>query len=108
MAQDAPARRRRSADTESPGGTTVTRTRKRAPLLLPAVPLADVVVLPQMIVPLHLDSWSHVRAVEMALLGDRQIFLLPRAAEGDTTDDFSPGRIGLVATVEESRPSRRG
>src|SRR5438094_520870 len=80
----------------------------RPPLTLPAVPITDVVVLPQMIVPLHLDTWAHVRAVEVAMLGDRQIFLLPRSGQGDEADAHTPGRIGLIATVEESRPSRRG
>src|SRR5439155_11451570 len=54
------------------------------------------------------DTWAHVRAVEVAMLGDRQIFLLPRSGQGDEADAHTPGRIGLIATVEESRPSRRG
>src|SRR5689334_9857122 len=86
-------------------------------LTLPAVSILDVVVLPQMMVPLHLDSWSQVRAVEMAMLGDRQVFLVPYTAAdgagqpaegGPEAESLTPGRIGLIATVEESRPSRRG
>src|SRR2546428_10838082 len=73
---------------------------------LPAVPLTDVIVLPQMIVPIHLDAWADLQAVEQAMMGDKRIFLAPQntSAEGD-----APLReIGVVATVEESRPSRRG
>jgi len=75
---------------------------------LPAVPLPEAVVLPGMIVPLHLDTWAYVRAVEVALLGDKRILLLPRRANEEQPVEESVGRIGLIATVEESRPSRRG
>ncbi|MBM2810869.1 MAG: ATP-dependent protease La [Chloroflexi bacterium] len=80
--------------------------------MLPAVPLPDAVVLPGMIVPLHLDTWSHVRAVEMALLADKRIFLVPKRTNmnGDSSAiaEDALGPIGVIATVEESRPSRRG
>jgi ATP-dependent Lon protease len=75
---------------------------------LPAIPLPEAVVLPGMIAPLHLETWSHVQAVEVALKGDKQIFLVPRRSEGDGTGPGGLAHIGVIATVEESRPSRRG
>jgi ATP-dependent Lon protease len=77
-------------------------------LHLPALPLPEMVVLPDMVSPIHLDRWSHVQSVEVALLADKQIFLLPTKAEEDTIEPDSIGRVGLIASVEESRPSRRG
>ncbi len=77
-------------------------------LHLPALPLLEVVVLPDMVSPIHLDRWSHVRAVEVALLADKQILLLPMKGGEDTIGPEEVGRVGLIATVEESRPSRRG
>ncbi len=77
-------------------------------LHLPAIPLLEAVVLPDMVSPIHLDRWTHVRAVEVALLADKQILLLPVKGEDDTIGPNDVGRIGLIATVEDSRPSRRG
>ena len=98
--------------TEENPGTTRRRTKSSPPkpltvtVELPAIALTDSVVLPQMIVPLHLDAWAQVQAVEMALLGDKRIFVAPRSGEGEDAETI--GRIGVIATVEESRPSRRG
>ena len=78
------------------------------PRALPAIPLPEAVVLPGMIAPLHLETWAYVRAVEVAMLADRHIFLVPRRSHEEGTSPESLGRIGVVATVEESRPSRRG
>jgi len=75
---------------------------------MPAIPLPEAIVLPQMLIPLHLETWSFVRAVEEALLGDKRIFLFPNPGDDDPRDGELPGRIGVIATVEESRPSRRG
>ncbi|HZT08000.1 MAG TPA: endopeptidase La [Chloroflexota bacterium] len=77
-------------------------------LTLPAIPLPDAVVLPGMIVPLHLETWAYVRAVEVALLADKRILLIPRRARDEGPIDPEANHVGLVATVEESRPSRRG
>ncbi len=75
-------------------------------LEVPALPVTDVVVLPQMIVPLHLDAWASIQAVEMAMMADKRICLVPRRGEGELRETLGP--IGMLATVEESRPSRRG
>src|SRR5438094_7857342 len=75
---------------------------------IPAIPLPEAVVLPGMIAPLHLETWAYVRAVEVAMLGDKRIFLVPRRSHEEGTSPESLGRIGVMATVEESRPSRRG
>ncbi|OGG46593.1 MAG: endopeptidase La [Candidatus Handelsmanbacteria bacterium RIFCSPLOWO2_12_FULL_64_10] len=73
---------------------------------LPAIALTDSVVLPQMIVPIHLDAWAPIQAIEMAMLADKRVYVAPRTQEGE--DPEAIGRIGVIATVEESRPSRRG
>jgi ATP-dependent Lon protease len=75
---------------------------------LPAIPLPEAVVLPGMIVPVHLDTWAYVRAVEVALLGDKRILLIPQHARDEETAAAAVDHIGLIANVEESRPSRRG
>jgi len=75
---------------------------------LPAIPLPEAVVLPGMIVPLHLETWAYTRAVEVAMLADKRIFLVPRRSHEEGTSPESLGRIGVTAVVEESRPSRRG
>ncbi len=77
-------------------------------LHLPAIPLLEAVILPDMVSPIHLDRWTHVRAVEVALLADKQILLLPVKGDDDSIGPNEVGRVGLIATVEESRPSRRG
>jgi ATP-dependent Lon protease len=73
---------------------------------LPAVALTEVVVLPQMILPIHLDAWADIQAVEMAMLSDKRIFLAPHNQDSEESAVIT--NIGVVATVEESRPSRRG
>src|SRR4051812_4084404 len=75
---------------------------------IPAIPLPEAVVLPGMIVPLHLEAWAYVRSVETALLGDKRILLIPRRNRDEEPLASTVGKIGLIATVEESRPSRRG
>jgi len=75
---------------------------------IPAIPLPEAVVLPGMIVPLHLETWAYVRSVETALLGDKRILLIPRRNRDEEPLASTVGKIGLIATVEESRPSRRG
>jgi ATP-dependent Lon protease len=43
---------------------------------LPVLPLRDIVVFPQMIVPLFVGRDKSVAALESAMLGDKTVFLL--------------------------------
>ena len=66
----------------------------------PVLPLRDIVVFPQMIVPLFVGRDKSVAALETAMTGDKEIFLV---AQLDPAED-DPGRddlydIGVVATV---------
>ena len=68
--------------------------------LLPVLPLRDIVVFPQMIVPLFVGREKSVKALEAVMLGAKTIFLLSQKnpadedpGEGDLYD------VGTVATV---------
>ncbi len=67
---------------------------------LPVLPLRDIVVFPQMIVPLFVGRDKSVQALEAAMLGDKTVFLLSQKNPGDE----DPGAedlydVGTVATV---------
>ena len=66
----------------------------------PVLPLRDIVVFPQMIVPLFVGRDKSVAALEEAMAGDKEIFLV---AQLDPSED-DPDRdqlydLGVVATV---------
>ena len=66
----------------------------------PVLPLRDIVVFPQMIVPLFVGRDKSVAALEAAMAADKEIFLV---AQLDPSND-DPGRddlydLGVVATV---------
>ncbi|MFQ3596685.1 MAG: LON peptidase substrate-binding domain-containing protein, partial [Sphingomonadaceae bacterium] len=67
---------------------------------LPVLPLRDIVVFPQMIVPLFVGREKSVKALELAMQGDKTIFLLSQK----NPSDEDPGQqdlydMGTVATV---------
>ena len=66
----------------------------------PVLPLRDIVVFPQMIVPLFVGREKSVRALEAVMHGDKQVFLLSQLNPADE----DPGReelyeVGTIATV---------
>jgi len=68
--------------------------------LLPLIPMRDVVVLPDMTMPLFVARARSLRAVERAMAGDRRVFLVTQ--RGETTDLPSAAdlfEIGVVATI---------
>ena len=70
------------------------------PRTLPVLPLRDIVVFPQMIVPLFVGRDKSVAALEAAMLGDKTVFLLSQKNPGDE----DPGAadlydVGTIATV---------
>ncbi|OGO90992.1 MAG: endopeptidase La [Coxiella sp. RIFCSPHIGHO2_12_FULL_44_14] len=67
---------------------------------LPLLPLRDVVVFPHMVIPLFVGRAESIKALEVAMGGDKQIFL---AAQRDPNLD-SPGQkdiyeVGTVASI---------
>ncbi|WEK43450.1 MAG: endopeptidase La [Candidatus Sphingomonas colombiensis] len=67
---------------------------------LPVLPLRDIVVFPQMIVPLFVGRDKSVAALEAAMAGDKEIFLVAQldpAQDDPKEDDLYD--IGVTATV---------
>ena len=70
------------------------------PTTLPVLPLRDIVVFPQMIVPLFVGRDKSVKALEAVMHGDKTVFLLSQKNPGDEdpqADDLYD--IGTIATV---------
>ena len=66
----------------------------------PVLPLRDIVVFPQMIVPLFVGRDKSVAALEAAMAGDKEIFLVAQldpAQDDPKEDDLYD--IGVTATV---------
>lgn len=67
---------------------------------VPILPLRDVVVYPNMIVPLFVGREQSISAVETAMLGDKQLVLLTqRNASDDEPDDDALYKIGTIAKI---------
>lgn len=68
--------------------------------ILPLIPLRDVVVYPHMVIPLFVGRADSIKALEVAMSGDKQIFLV---AQKDSTVDAPVEkdlfRVGTVATI---------
>ncbi|HEY0027845.1 MAG TPA: endopeptidase La [Allosphingosinicella sp.] len=70
------------------------------PLSLPVLPLRDIVVFPQMIVPLFVGRDKSVAALESAMAADKQIFLVSQLDPGeDDPDRDALYDLGVVATI---------
>ncbi|HEX8056415.1 MAG TPA: endopeptidase La [Novosphingobium sp.] len=68
--------------------------------LLPLLPLRDIVVFPGMVVPLFVGREKSVSALEAAMTGDKDIFLLAQLDPGcDDPDRDDLYDTGVVATV---------
>ncbi len=69
-------------------------------LILPVLPLRDVVVFPHMVIPLFVGRDKSIRALDLAMEGDKRILLVAqKSAETDDpgADDLHP--IGTLAQV---------
>src|SRR5690349_281814 len=68
--------------------------------LLPLLPLRDIVVFPGMVVPLFVGREKSVAALEAAMAGEKDIFLLAQLDPGcDDPDRDDLYDMGVVATV---------
>ncbi len=68
--------------------------------LFPLLPLRDIVVFPGMVVPLFVGREKSVAALEAAMTGDKDIFLLAQLDPGcDDPDRDDLYDIGVIATV---------
>ncbi|HVW31268.1 MAG TPA: endopeptidase La [Acidimicrobiia bacterium] len=67
---------------------------------LPLLPLSTGVVLPQMVVPLSLESDEAQAAADAALAGDGLLVLVPRMEAEDGPTVYA--RVGTVAKIEEA------
>ncbi|BAK66019.1 ATP-dependent protease La [Sphingobium sp. SYK-6] len=69
-------------------------------LELPLLPLRDIVVFPQMIVPLFVGRDKSVTALEKAMAGDKDIFLVAQLDPGeDDPDRDALYDMGVVASI---------
>ena len=68
--------------------------------LLPLLPLRDIVVFPGMVVPLFVGRDRSVAALEAAMAGDKDIFLIAQLDPGcDDPEGDDLFDVGVVATV---------
>ena len=67
---------------------------------LPVLPLRDVVVYPNMVIPLFVGREKSIHALELAMAGDKQILLVAqKSASEDEPDSDALFSIGCVANV---------
>ncbi|UXI69615.1 endopeptidase La [Tahibacter amnicola] len=70
------------------------------PIELPVLPLRDVVVYPHMVIPLFVGREKSIRALDLAMEGDKQILLVAqRSPDVDDPRDADLYSVGTVASV---------
>lgn len=69
-------------------------------LAFPVLPLRDVVVYPHMVIPLFVGRRKSIRALEAAMLGNKQVLLAAQINAGDD-DPASDGiyKVGCIASI---------
>jgi ATP-dependent Lon protease len=73
--------------------------------LLPVIPVRDLVLLPDMTVPLFAGRPKTLRAIERAMVGDRRLFIVAQRRGSDddpSKDDLY--EIGVVAQILQTLP----
>src|SRR3990167_4352915 len=87
-------------DNEQSNKPPVAEAGKGEPLVLPVLPLRDIVVFPHMIVPLFVGREKSVRALENVMQDDKQILLVAQknAADDNPSSDeiYEVGTVGTV------------
>ena len=69
------------------------------PLDLPVLPLRDVVVFPHMVIPLFVGRDKSIRALDMAMEGDKRILLV--AQQSAETDDPGASDLHSIGTLAQ-------
>src|SRR5688572_33012053 len=78
----------------------VTRSRTEAKRTIPLLPLRDVVVFPNMVIPLFVGREKSIRALDAAMEGDKQILLVAqRSPDVDDPGAKDMYAVGTVSTV---------
>ena len=72
-------------------------TDNQLPLNIPVLPLRDVVVYPHMVIPLFVGREKSIKALEAAMIDNKQIFLV--AQRKPANDDPSPEDLFNVGTI---------
>lgn len=78
----------------------MTENKVSSQMILPVLPLRDVVVYPHMVIPLFVGRQKSVKALKMAMEGDKQVLLVAQkdaSVEVPGSNDFYP--IGTIATI---------
>ncbi len=70
------------------------------PMVYPVLPLRDVVVYPHMVIPLFVGRAKSIKALEVAMEGDKQIFLVAQK-EGGINDPKTQDmyQVGTLSTI---------
>ncbi len=69
-------------------------------LVVPVLPLRDVVVYPHMVIPLFVGREKSIQALESAMAGDKQILLVAqKSAEVDDPQADDIHRVGTLSTI---------
>jgi ATP-dependent Lon protease len=77
--------------------------------LLPVLPVRDLVLLPDMTVPLFAGRPKTLRAIERAMVGDRRLFIVAQRRgtdEDPSQDDLY--EIGVIAQILQTLPLPKG
>ena len=69
------------------------------PITLPLLPLRDVVVFPHMVIPLFVGRDKSIRALDIAMEGDKRILLV--AQKSAETDDPGAGDLHPIGTLAQ-------
>ncbi len=77
--------------------TTVTPTLVGEKLILPVLPLRDVVVYPHMIIPLFVGRSRSVHAIEAAMAAKQKIFVLAQQSSGE--EEPAPDNLYKIGTI---------
>ncbi|MBL6786919.1 MAG: endopeptidase La, partial [PS1 clade bacterium] len=77
--------------------TYETNTEKTIPVVLPVLPLRNIVVFPGMIVPLFVGREKSIRALEDVMADDKEMLLVSQK-DGDQ-DDPAPEDMHLIGTI---------
>ncbi len=88
------------ADASQPAAPKPPASAPAASTLLPVIPMRDLVVLPEMVVPLFAGRPKTLRAIERAMTGDRRLFVVTQrrsADENPTASDLY--EVGVVAQI---------